>query len=116
MHNEPRVPMKPKPASMIAEDDVAASVTTLSGRVGRRFSLDIDEEVLAKMGAMATEHIAGELGKQVAYRHQHLIEAAVSSYLTDRAWAEPIIRAAIRESVNRIVFDMLSSAEQLKRI
>lgn len=105
--NPIRVPLPGRPP-FIAEDECLASVSADRTRYARRFSLDIAEEALAKMGPAVVEHVAMQLGEITVRRHQHEIENAVFAYLTDRKWAEPIIRKAIEDSVRRFVFDMLT--------
>lgn len=107
-----RVPLSSPSPSWIAEDDVAASVArTPDVRYARRFSMDVAEEVLAKMGPAVVQHVAQQLGERVVWNHQAAIESAVFAYLTDRTWAEPIIRKAIEDSVRRFVFDMLANPD-----
>lgn len=104
------LPRKPGEAFIITEDDIAASVTALDTRYARRFSMDVAEEVLAKMGADVIPHVAQCLGEQVVREHQQQITAVVDSYLMERKWAEPIIRKAIEDSVRRFIFDMLAAS------
>jgi hypothetical protein len=102
-----RVPL-PSPPIFIQDDDVAASVCT-TPRYARRFSLDIAEEALAKMGPAVVQHVAQQLGERVVWDHQQDIERVVFSYLTDRTWAEPIIRKAVEDSVRRFIFEIMIS-------
>lgn len=95
------------PRHGISASDVAAEAFRDTTRYARRFSLDIAEDALAQMGPMAVEHIAKQLAENVVHRHQGDIENAVHSYLTDRAWAEPIIRDAIYRAVREFVGDLL---------
>lgn len=102
-----RVPLR-SPPSFIQADDVAASITSDRTRYAKRFSLDVAEEALKKMGPYVVEHVAQQLGESVVRRYQPAIESAVFAYLTDRTWAEPIIRKAIEDSTRRFIFDMLT--------
>ena len=104
-----RVPL-PSRAEWITADDMAVHATMDSTRYARRFSLDIAEDALREIGPATVRHIAQKLAESVVHRHQSEIENAVHSYLRDRAWAEPIIRKAIEDSVQRFVSDMLEPA------
>ena len=104
-----RVPM-PSRASFIGPDDIAASIATDAPRAGRRFSLVVAEEALAKMGGAAVEHVALRLAQETVDRHQDEIRRVVRSYLNDREWAEPIIRAAISASVREWVFGAMETS------
>lgn len=106
MH-EPRVAMKPK--HRMVSDDVEARVAFDGPRYARTFELKVAEDALEKMGPMAIEVVVGELAKNIVYRRQDQITRVVDSYLNDRAWAEPIIRAEIARAVREVVREMLDA-------
>jgi len=74
--------------------------------------MDIDEAVLAQIGARALEHMIQRLGEQVAYEHQHEIHTAVSTLVHDIAWAKPIIEQEMRRAVREMVFSLWSDDEK----
>ena len=96
-----RVPM-PARHPIFRPGDVAAS-STPTPSCGRRFTLDVAEEALERMAPAAIEFVTQRLAESVVGRQRADMERVVSSYLRDRAWAEPIIREAIREEVHRVV-------------
>lgn len=106
----PLVPM-PTRANWIGEDDVAASATKLPN-YGRRFSMDVAEEVLGRMGREMLPHIAQRLAERVVHEHSAAIQKTVLDYLGDRAWAAPIIEDELRKTVRRFAFDLLSTADK----
>jgi hypothetical protein len=108
-NNEPpRVPMPAGPASFVA-DDIAMHAAAMTGRLGRRFSMDVAEEALRDMGPMALTHVVKSLAEIVVQRHSHDIERVVHSYIDDRKWAEPIIRDAIYRAVQQFVRETFSA-------
>jgi len=111
MREDPiRVVLPAPPASFIADDDVAASVTA-TPRYARRFSMDVAEEALAQMGPRAIGFVAQRLAENVVYRHQDAIERAVYSYLNNPAWAEPVIRDAIYRAVAQFARELFDDTK-----
>lgn len=98
--------MEPRGTAFIGEDEIAFSLDNLPGRFGRRFTMDIEEEVFRRMGQEGVAYAMESLSKQVVYENQHAIRSAVESFLHDREWAEPVIRQAIRDNVREIIRDM----------
>lgn len=106
--NEIKVPMPQRP-SFVRDDDVSVSVQP---RQGVRFNFDIDAGVLSKIGAEAVAHATDEMGRTIAYRHQHEVAEAVAKLLRDEEWARPIIRDAIRSAVREQIRGMFASTEE----
>ena len=96
--------------TFIAADDVAVSSLWPTANYARRFTLDVAEEALARMAPAAIEHLTLQLAERIVYENQSAIEMAVSDLLTDRTWAEPIIRQALREAVHKHVADMFDGS------
>jgi len=105
-----RVPMRDPRAAWIGEGDLQLSATDLP-RIGRRFNLDIAEDVLARIPAEGLAAAVDDLGRRVAYRYEEDIQRVVHSFILDREWAEPIIMAAISEAVYRVISDMLTPTD-----
>lgn len=102
-----RVPMERNGLpTMGDEHDVAVAVPPL---VGQRFTMDVSEERLARMGREGIAHAVETLSRTVVYENEPAIRRAIESYLTDRKWAEPIIRQAIRDAVREFVFGMMAT-------
>lgn len=110
MNNRERVPM-PNRGGWIADDDVNVS-SIKTPPVGRRYSMDVSELVLAQVGARALEHAIQRLGEHVAYEHQDEIQRVVSAAVLDRAWALPIIEEEMRRAVREMVFSLWSDDEK----
>lgn len=108
---EQRVPMRPKFATWLSPDDVAASIVPDPPRCGKRFSLDVAEEALAQMSGAMVEHVAKRLAEAVVLRHELEIRDAILSYLRDRAWAEPIVKQAIRDAVRLWIRDAFADLQ-----
>lgn len=109
MSDRMRVPMAPKREAFLAADDVSASAVCTPTAV--RFSLDVAEEMLAKIGPLAVEHFAERLATTIVYENQALVREAMLSYLRDRAWAEPLVKQYLREAIRDHVAAMMSSFE-----
>lgn len=106
-----RVAMPKRHTQWIAEgDDMRLSLTPPP--MGRRFSMDINETVLLQLGARALEAAVEQLGRHVAYEHQHEIHAVVAEVLLDRAWALPIIEEELREAARAMVLSLWSDDEK----
>jgi len=99
-------------STWIAADDIQASVSGPDLRYARRFSLDVAEEALERLAPMVVQHIAERLGEHVVHHHEPMIEQAVLAYLQDRAWAEPIIRQAIQDSVRTIITEIFTARRE----
>lgn len=106
-----RVPMKGK-STWLKEDDVNISSTTLTHRVARRFSMDVDEQVLAQIGARALESAVDALGRHVAYEHEGDIRQAVDKFLFDGTWVKPILEQEIRRAAREFVLALWSDEEK----
>lgn len=110
MSEHQRVAM-PNRSGWIADEDVNVS-SVKTPRIGRRYSMDVDESVLAQIGARALEHAIQRLGEHVAYEHQHEIHSAVSTLVHDIAWAKPIIEQEMRRAVREMVLSLWSDDEK----
>jgi len=97
-------------AGWIGEDDVSVSMEP--PLIGRRFSMDISEEVLAQIGARALEYAVEKLGQYVAHEHLPDIQHAVHSLLMDHSWIQPIIEDELRRSVREFVLSLWSDEEK----
>ena len=105
MSRDNRVPMKDSNC-FIAHDDISASIAQ-TPRYGYRFSLDVAEDVLQRMGPHAVQHVVERVAERAVFENQHLIHDAVHSFLFDRAWAEPVIHDAITRAVRECVYNMM---------
>lgn len=115
MDERPRVPMPNRQgASWVGENDIAASVAKMPD-YGRHFSMDVAEELLARMGRELLPHVAQKLAERVVHEHTPAIQNTVLDYLNDRAWAAPIIEDEIRKAVQRFTFDLLSDTLATRR-
>ena len=108
-----RVPMPPR-GPLFEAGSVSASSVRLPS-YGRRFTLDVAEEALERMAPAAIEHFTTRLAESVVGRQRGEIEAVVTSYLRDRAWAEPIMREAIRETVHAVVIGFFETSPAFQR-
>lgn len=113
MSERVRVPVKASPV-VVAEGDVAAAVGP-AARDARRFSISVAEEALQRMAPVAIEYITRELASQIRHEQYGAVADAVGSFLHDRAWAEPIIREAIRDAVRGYVRDILADSQLERR-
>lgn len=104
-----RVPLPSRP-SMLAEDDVAASITKMP-KFARRFSLDVAEDALAQMGREMLPHIALRIAERAVHHpeQQAKIVNAVATYLDDPSWVAPIIEDELRKTIRRFAYDMLNT-------
>lgn len=107
MNGPIKVPMPNRDAFIADGHDIAAGVSSL--RTGTRVHVDISDEAIARIGKHAIAGAVEALGEAVAYRHQADIQAAVHSYIFNREWAEPLIRAEIEKNVARILDDMFQN-------
>jgi len=98
---------------MVRAGELTADISgSLDPFPARRFSVTVAEEALQRMVPEAVRYVAEQLAEQVVYEQHGAVQTAVHSYLTDRAWAEPIIRDAIRQAVREYVLDMLKTERQ----
>lgn len=81
--------------------DIAASVPSV--RCARRFTLDVAEDALEKLGPMAIQHFTERLAEQVVYENAPLVREVMLEYLRKREWAEPLIRELLREAIHDYV-------------
>lgn len=105
MGQSPRIAY-PKPTTISAGGDVTATVSDPDVRYARRFSLDIAEDALAKLAPDVIPYIVERLAKQIAAEQRGTVEDTVHEYLRNQAWAEPIIRQAIKEAVREYIRGM----------
>jgi len=101
----------PRKTGWIGEDDVHVS-STQTPMVGRRFSMDINEDLLAQVGARALEHAIEKLGQHVAYEHLGDIQRAVDACLMDKAWIQPILEDELRRCTRDFVLSLWSDDEK----
>jgi hypothetical protein len=97
-------------AGILSADDVQAAAMRLPS-VGVRFSMDVAEDALARMGREAIPHIALDIAKRVVYDNQDLIRSVITDYLRNREWCEPIIEDEIRKTVRAHVRGMFELIE-----
>lgn len=108
--SEPLRVAMPRRHSFLGPDDIAASISSPSSlQYGRRFSLDIAEEAFAEMSGAMVQMIAEDLAKTVVSHNAEEIRRAIRSYLTDKAWCEPILKEAIRDSVREWINRQMNS-------
>ncbi len=98
----------------VADFDASVSPTP-NLRYARRFSMDVAEDALRDMAPAVAEFVARKLGDRIEYEQRDSVQRVVDSYLSDRAWAEPIIRAAIQVAVLEVIRDMLTVPDKEKK-
>ena len=109
MSEHERVPMRRR-TNWIGEDDVSLKIEP--PLIGRRFTMDVSENVLAQFGAEAIKHCVERLGQEVAYRHQDEIHRMVAAAILDKAWALPIIEQELRRACREMVLSLWSDDEK----
>lgn len=103
-----RVPMKPKGASFIRPDDIAASLMAAPNlRHARRFSIDVAEEAFANLGGVMVEWVGKELAQQIVWREKATIRREVDRLIMDRTFMEPILKECIRAGVKDWIATMM---------
>lgn len=107
-----RVPMSPNPAELVRSNDVELSATSVPGKVGKRFSMVVDELVLMKAPRAAVVHALERLGEQVACPMQREVEQRVGEILADRAWLRPIVEDEIRKTVRAHILSIFAPPEE----
>jgi len=103
----------PSRSAFVGAGDVAVSAQPYSRmNVGRRFSFDVSEEVLSKIGRYALEQAIVNMAESVANMHRHQVEQAFFAALTDktnREWMEPLLREALTKMFFTIVADIMAT-------
>lgn len=105
-----RVPMQRKQTSWVSTEDAALNIEPPI--IGRRFSMDINEEVLLQIGTRALESAVDTLGRHIAYEHRGDIQAAIDRYLFDASWVKPIIEDEMRRAAREFVMALWSDEEK----
>lgn len=91
-------------------DELEASITKMPN-YARRFSMDVSEDTLAKIGSEAVPFFAAEIAKRIAYQHQDKIASAVNSFLMDaqyRPWVQIIIEDEVRKAVKEQAKELIN--------
>ena len=107
-----RVPRR-APVVTVADGELTATVSGPMADDARRFSMTVAEAALQRMGPVAIEFVTERLAGQIAHEQRAAVEETVHTYLRDRAWAEPIIRQAIQETVRDYVRGMFEVVKNL---
>lgn len=97
------------PISISEGGDIEAHISGPDTVRARRFSLDMAEEALHKLAPQVIPHVVERLAGQIAHEQRRAVEDTVHAFLRDRAWAEPIIREAIKDAVREVIRDMLKN-------
>lgn len=90
--------------------DITAEISTRGPEYARRFSLIVAEDALDRLAPAVIPHVVERLAGQIAAEQRGSVEATVHEFLRDRAWAEPIIRQAIKDAVREHIQSIFAVA------
>ena len=94
-----RVPMRRRPT--LIQDDLAAIMESLPH--GRRYTLDIAEEALARIGREGVSYAMVDLCKNIAQQNRQELQAQVRAYIAapeNRDWIKATVLGAILSEVH----------------
>ena len=106
-----RMPSRPM-MSVIRDDDVAATALPPS-REGRRFTLDVTDELLTEGGKEALAYAFDDLCKRIANEQRPLLESEAMAWITStehRDEVKALVRRVIEETVRAWITDVLNTS------
>ena len=108
-----RVPMPRPMASIIRSDDVQAHLPQ-STPMGRRYSVDISEELLSKGAREGLAYAFDDLCKSVARDHRPMLENEARAWMSkpeNREWIRLLVQDAILHEVHEFMSDRFAPSE-----
>lgn len=99
--------LMPKDRAMILDDELAIGVKNIPA-IGTRFSMDVSDDALRRLGREAVAHSVVTLAEVTVHRHGREIQNAVHEFILNKEWALPIIEDEIRKTVRQMIVDMFT--------
>ena len=93
--------------------DPDVKMSHASFREGRRYSMDVSNELLAQCGEMAIKEAASQLGRHIAYEEQSRLHSLVVNTLVENPeWVKAVIEQELRKAARAMVLSLWSDDEK----